>query len=96
MGLGGAQWRADVGYDCDGAGEGRRPEQAPVGIAARELERGQLLFEGDEVGGIAGATVRDHGTNVGRPWVALLALPSLALLVLAGASADLGGTARLL
>jgi len=46
--------------------------------------------------GIADATVRDHGTNVGRPWVALLALPSLALLVLAGASADLGGTARLL
>ena len=46
--------------------------------------------------GIADATVRDHGTNMGRPWVALLALPSLALLVLAGASADLGGTARLL
>jgi peptidoglycan/LPS O-acetylase OafA/YrhL len=46
--------------------------------------------------GIADATVRDHGTSVGRPWVALLALPSLALLVLAGASADLGGTARLL
>jgi len=46
--------------------------------------------------GIADATVRDHGVNVGRPWVALLALPSLALLVLAGASADLGGAARLL
>ena len=46
--------------------------------------------------GIADATVRDHGTNVGRPWVALLALPSLALLVLARASADLDGRARLL
>jgi len=37
-----------------------------------------------------------HGGAVPRPWVALLAMPAFVLLLIAGASADLGGRARVL
>jgi peptidoglycan/LPS O-acetylase OafA/YrhL len=45
---------------------------------------------------ITQAAVHNHDTGLARPWVALSALPFLALLVLSAASADVSGTARLL